>query len=348
MKTVRISGRGVGGKYPCFIIAEIGSNHNQRIDIAYKLVDAAIAAGADAVKFQSFTVSEWISKELKVFPTVEEKENLHKLLKRCELPYADYAKIKKYCAKRGIICFSSPSSVSDIRNFLSIGIPAIKFGSVQITDIPVLKFAAKTGKPIILSTGASTMADISAAVRTIRSAGNDRIILLHCTVVYPAPFDKLNLKVMGALKRMFDLPVGFSDHSMDAVTAPVAAVAMGACVIEKHLTLDRNMKGPDHRFALDPKEFKVMVRAIRNSEIALGSPVKTILAEEKEIARLGRRSVVSRVVIPKGAIIEPDMLTTKRPGYGIQPKDMDKVIGMRTKARIDEDKVLRWNKLKKR
>lgn len=345
MRRVKIANRYIGDKYPCFIIAEIGSNHNQDLGTVYRLVDAAKDAGADAVKFQSFTFENWISKDMTSFPTVPKEENLKKLLKRCELPYPMYKKIKEYARRKNIICFSTPSHIRDIDKLLSIGVPAFKFGSVQITDIPTIAYAAGTGKPIIISAGASTMQDIKAAVDTIKRCGNRNIILLHCTSLYPAPFDALNLNLIKILKEKFDCPVGFSDHTTDPVTAPIAAAALGACVIEKHITLSRKMRGPDHKFALEPKEFEMMVRAVRDAESALGSCTKKILPAEKEIAKMGRRSVVAETDIPKGAKIIEDMLTLKRPGTGISPKYIGKVIGRRAKKDIKKDTVITWEKV---
>jgi len=247
---------------------------------------------------------------------------------------------------RSIICFSSPSHISDVRALLSIGTPAFKFGSVQITDIPTIEYAAKQKKPIILSTGASSMKDIRAAVNVVRRCGNGNIILMHCTTLYPTPIDKANLNLIRSLRKSFDLPVGFSDHTRDPLTAPVAAIALGASLIEKHITLNRRMKGPDHKFALEPDEFGAMVKAIRDTEASLGSSVKKMLPEESLIAKLGRRSVVAERDIPKGTTISRDMLTLKRPGTGIEPRYIDNIVGKRAKKDIEKDTVIKWEKIR--
>ena len=346
MRRVKLGNRLIGDDQPSFIIAEIGSNHNRSLKTVRRLIDAAKDTRADAVKFQSFTVENWISKELITFPTVRSSVNLHKLLKSCELSYSMYRNIKDYCKRRKITCFSSPSHIKDVKMLLSIGTPAFKFGSVQITDIPTIKYAARQKKPIILSTGASSMKDIKAAVNAVRMCGNGNIILMHCTTLYPTPIDKANLNLIRSLRKSFDMPVGFSDHTRDPFTAPIAAIALGASLIEKHITLSRKMKGPDHKFALEPDEFGAMVKAIRETEASLGSSVKKMLPEEREIARLGRRSVVAERDIPKGTTISRKMLTLKRPGTGIEPRYINNIVGKRAKKYIEKDTVIRWEKIR--
>ncbi|MBU1147275.1 MAG: N-acetylneuraminate synthase family protein [Candidatus Omnitrophica bacterium] len=342
MKKIKLGTRLIGQNEPCFIIAEIGSNHNRSLKTGCKLIDAAKRAGADAVKFQSFTLGNWISKEFDSFPTLAKGQNVYRQLKKCELPYNVYKKLKLYAEDKGLVCFSSPSHKEDVNRLHEIGAPAFKFGSVQITDLPTIEYAARKKKPIILSTGGSTLEEIKDAIEVVYSTGNRAVILLHCTVLYPAEIYQINLKSIITLQDTFHVPIGYSDHTMGNAIVPAAAVAMGACVIEKHITLSRRSKGPDHSFAVEPEEFKCMVKAIRDTEKALGSGVKRQLAEEKEIIRMGRRSIVANREISKGMLISEEMLTLKRPGYGIPPKFLHCVIGKRAQADIEKDSLVTW------
>lgn len=345
-KKIKIGNRLIGKGEPCFIIAEIGANHNQKIKQGKKLIDAAYEAGADAVKFQSFTVENWISKEMTSFPTFSKKKNIYKILKKCELPYKMYQEFQTYAQKRDLICFSTPSHKTDIDYLEKNKVPVFKFGSVQITDIPTIKYAALKRKPIILATGASNLTEVREAIKTIYSTGNRKIILLHCTSLYPTLPEQVNLRAMLTLKNKFNLLTGYSDHTLDPIIVPVVAVALGACVIEKHITLSRKLNGPDHPFAVEPEELSKMVKAIRDTEKILGSPIKRCLPEEKEIIKMGRRSIVSQTAIRKGDVILKNMLTLKRPGYGILPKFLDKIIGKKAQQNINKDKVITWKMIK--
>lgn len=294
-KTITIGSRRiVGAEKPCFIIAEIGSNHNQQFDIAKELINVCIDAGVDAVKFQSFKVENWISKDFKIPHEFSGVNKWKKFLKSTELSYELYAKISEYCVQRDIICFSTPSHKTDIDKLNKLDVPAFKFGSVQITDLPTIEYAAKLEKPIMLSAGASDMSEVLKAVEVVLDTGNNQLALLHCTTKYPCDnYELVNLNVLRSFQTMFDFPIGYSDHTPDPVIIPVAAVGMGAKIIEKHITLDRNMKGPDHPFALEPEEFSRMVEAIKLTEKALGSSYHRILPEEKESVKIGRRSLVT-------------------------------------------------------
>ena len=341
---IEINGRRIGHGYPTYIVAEIGSNHNQQFDIARRLVDVAVEAGADAVKFQSFKVEHWISKDFTEFPTLAEVKDLHGALKRAELPYEMYARIAEYCEQQGIICFSSPSHKTDIDKLYELGAPAFKFGSVQVTDLPTIAHAARYGRPIILSGGASDMSGVLRAVETVLDTGNDQLALLHCTSLYPCrDYDLVNLNVLRSYQAMFDFPVGYSDHTLDPTIVPVAAVAMGAKIVEKHVTLDRSMVGPDHPFALEPAELTRMVEAIRKTEQALGHTYRRMLPEEAELARLGRRSLVATRNIRVGEIIRAEDLTIKRPGFGIEPQHLDLIVGRVARRDIEADRVLTWD-----
>ncbi len=341
MKKIRIGNKEIGKGRPVFIIAEIGSNHNQDLQTCRSLIDASLAAGVDAVKFQSFKVERWISKDFKSFPTLSRKASVYEQLKRCELPYELFKKAKRYAQSKGLICFSSPSNMEDVDELHRIGVAAFKFGSVQITDLPTLSYAASKKKPILLSVGGATLEEIKEAIDSVYKEGNKRLILLHCSVLYPAGMDQVNLSAMPALEDRFNTPIGYSDHTMDPVIAPVAAVALGACVIEKHITLNRRSHGPDHFFALEPDELKTMVAAIREAEKVLGALDKRYLAEERKNVKLGRRSVAAVVDISPGEKISKDMLALKRPGFGIPPKMLNKIIGKRAKIHINKDSVIK-------
>ncbi|MFC2027889.1 N-acetylneuraminate synthase family protein [Chloroflexota bacterium] len=343
-KTITIADRIIGDGMPCFIIGEIGANHNQQFDIAKQLIDVAVDAGVDVVKFQSFKVEQWLSKDFVEFPTMSEAEDLHAELKRAELPYEMFARIIEYCHQKSIICFSTPSNIVDVDKLHELNVPAFKFGSVQITDLPTIAHASRFGLPVILSGGAANMSDILSAVETVLETGNDQLVVLHCTSVYPChDYSLLNLNVLRSFQAMFDFPVGYSDHTTDPIIAPVAAVAMGAKILEKHFTLDRSMKGPDHSFALEPDELKCMVSAIRKTERSMGSAHRRMLPEEVEVARLGRRSLVATRDIKVGGRISAADLAIKRPGTGIEPRYLDLIIGRTARMDISADHVLTWD-----
>lgn len=343
-RTIKIGSRVIGSDAPCFIVAEIGANHNRQFDIAKRLIDAAVQAGADAVKFQSFTVENWLSKDFTDFPTMTREKDLHSVLKSTELPYDMYARIAAYCSQQGIICFSTPSHRTDVDKLYELGAPAFKFGAVQVTDLPTIAHAARYGRPIILSGGASDMSEVMQAVETVLDTGNDQLALLHCTSLYPCQdYNLLNLNVLHSLQTMFDFPIGYSDHTLDPVVVPVAAVAMGAKIIEKHVTLDRSMPGPDHPFALEPAELSSMVSAIRKTEQSLGDTYRRLLPEEAEIARLGRRSLVATCNIKAGEVIQEEDLTIKRPGTGIEPRHLSLIVGRVARRDIKANHVLTWD-----
>lgn len=344
MRKFQIGKKKIGPLEPCFITAEIGSNHNQNLELTKKLVGVIKEAGADAVKFQSFTTENLVSRRITSFPTLSSNGDPFKILKRCELSYSMYAKIKEFAETRGLICFSSPSHKTDVDELNRIGVPAFKISSAQITDLPIIKYIAAKGKPVILSTGAATLQEISEAVEIIKSTDNEQIVLLHCTMLYPTKLNQVNLAAIETLRANFpDVIIGYSDHTMEPVLIPVAAVAMGAHVIEKHITLDRSMPGPDHPFALEPKEFEAMVRAIRILEKAVGNPKKQPLAAEKVIAQASRRSLVIVRPIKKGQKIRETEITTKRPGDGIPPKFLPSIIGRIARVDLKSDDILSWD-----
>jgi len=344
---LKIGQREIGHEQSCFIIAEAGSNHNRDFENAKKLIDVAVEAGADAVKFQIFSAEAIYSKKtpmasyLKDKKLVKDGESLWDIIKRIEIPRQWTPDLMAYCQQKGIIFLSTPFDLNAVDELEAAGVEAYKVASFEITHLPMLKKISATGKPIILSTGMASLEDIEIALAAIRSGGSSEVALLHCAIAYPPKFEDINLRAMDTMRQAFGLPVGFSDHTMGHVT-DVAAVARGACIIEKHFTLSRQQEGPDHPFSLEPGELKAMVEAIRQTEKLLGSPLKQHTAAENELYRIARRSLVAAVNIPSGTVITEDMLAVKRPGFGIPVRHMELVIGRTARRDIEEDDILTW------
>ena len=341
MRKIRIGDKIVGHDEPCFIIAEAGSNHNGSLEQAKKLVDVAAEAKADAVKFQIFKAESLYSKYTPEFSYLK-GQNTYELIKSIETPREWIKELAEYCKSKNIIFFASPFDFEAI-DILDKYVPAFKIASFEITDLELLKYAAEKGKPMIISTGMANLGEIEDAITAIRSVGNENIILLHCNSLYPTPVEIANLRAIETMRTAFKVPVGFSDHTL-GIHIPIAAVAMGACLIEKHFTLDRTLPGPDHSFAIEPDELKEMVRCIREVEKAKGSGIKEKSdLESEEMYVKARRSIHAKVDIPKGTKITRDMLIIKRPGYGIKPKFIDMVVGREAKKDIREDEWVTWD-----
>jgi len=326
------------------IIAEAGVNHNGSLVTAKRLVDAAKSAGADAVKFQTFKAEDIATSgapkaayQKKRFSRGSQFE----MLKRLELSERSFRTLCRYCSKKEIMFLSTPFDYKSAEFIDDLGVRYFKISSGDLTNIPFLSKVALYKKPIILSTGMSSLAEVSEAVKTIYAKGNRKLILLHCTSNYPTRFEDANLLAIRTLKNRFKVPVGYSDHTL-GFEAAIAAAALGAAVIEKHITLDRNMAGPDHKSSLEPEEFGFMVRSIRNTEKALGDGRKTPRRSEFAIRKVCRKSIVTACMIPKGAKITVDMLSVKRPGTGIEPKYFKTIIGRRPRRRLEADRVMRW------
>jgi N-acetylneuraminate synthase/N,N'-diacetyllegionaminate synthase len=337
-----IGGKQIGDGEPCFIIAEAGSNHNRDFKLALGLIDAAVEANVDAVKFQTYSAETLYSRETPIFPG--ESTPPYEVVKKYEIPRNWQPELASYAQKKGIIFLSSPFDYKAVNELAAVGIQAYKIASSEINDLPFLKYIASQGKPIILSTGMCHLADIQLAVKAIKEVGNQDIILLQCTAVYPTNVEEINLRAMDTLKNAFHLPVGFSDHSL-GIFVPIAAVARGATIVEKHFTLSRKFKGPDHSFALEPHELRKMVTAIREVERSLGSPIKEPTAGEQKKMMLSRRSIISAKDISKGTIISGEMLIIKRPALGISPEYLEIVIGRRAKKNIKKDEPITWDKI---
>jgi N,N'-diacetyllegionaminate synthase len=347
-RKIRIARRVVGEQAPCFIIAEAGVNHNGNINLAKRLVDVAMQAGVDAVKFQTFKAENIVTKAAKKAEyqkkTTRAEESQFAMIKKLELEEQDFKELFDYANRKGIIFLSSPFDKQSVDLLDKLGVPAFKIASGEITNLPLIKHIAQKSKPVILSTGMSTLGEINEALQVIQSEGIKDILLLHCVSSYPAKTEDVNLKAMETLRCEFKLPLGLSDHTL-GITIPIAAVALGACVIEKHFTLDKSLPGPDHRASLEPEELKEMVRAIRKVERAMGDGNKRPTAEENEIKKLARRSIVARIDIAEGAVITVDMLDIKRPGTGIEPKYIDRVVDSVAKTMMKRDELVTWSKL---
>lgn len=343
-KKIKIGTRLVGEGEPCFIICDAGANHDRKLSQAKKLIDIAAEAMVDAVKFQTYSAETLYSRKTPQFSNVKEvapNQITYELIKSIELPREWQPELAAYAKKRGIMFLSTPFDKAAVDELDALGMPAFKWASFEIVDLPLLKYTALKRKPMIISTGMCNLADIQDAVSTVMAAGNNKIILLHCISLYPTAPQLVNLRMMDTIRDAFHLPVGLSDHTT-GIAVPVAAAARGACVVEKHFTISRKLKGPDHPFALEPPELKQMVIHIREVEKSLGSGVKEMIPEEKEMARFGRRSIIARVDIPRGTTITRDMLIVKRPGYGIAPKFLNILVGRKAMRDIKAEYVITW------
>lgn len=327
-----------------YVIAEAGANHNRDLGVARELIDVAAHAGADAVKFQTYTGSGLYSTKTPRFEYLgDERRSPQELLDAIALPREWQPELADHARARGIEFFSSPFDAEAVDSLRELGVPAMKIASFEIVDLPLIRHAAGAGVPVIISTGMATYGEVEDALGAVADAGNGEVALLRCASVYPSPPEIMNLRAMATMREAFGVPVGLSDHTTGTSVAAGAA-ALGAELIEKHFTLSRDMEGPDHAFALEPAELEEMVRAVRNVEAALGNgrlegPSE---AERGEMYDNARSSVIAAVDILKGTEISREMLTVKRPGYGIKPKDLERVVGRRARVDIGFDDVVTW------
>ncbi|MCX8175490.1 MAG: N-acetylneuraminate synthase family protein [Candidatus Micrarchaeota archaeon] len=340
--------RKVGPGEPAFIIAEVGSNFDGKLEKAKRMVDLAIRCGADAIKFQSFKTEKIIN--VKAFGSSSDADfqkrwgkPVGEVYKAAEFPRQWHAEVAEYCKKKGIIFFSAPYDKEAVDLLDEIGVPAFKIGSGDVTFLQLVEYIAKKGKPIFMGVGASTMAEIEEAVNTIRKH-NDQLLLMQCVTNYPSPFEDANVRAMQTLQQAFDCPVGYSDHTPGSVV-PILSVALGGCAIEKHFTDDKALPGPDHPFALDAQEFAQMVRDVRNAEKALGSPVKKIYPSEEKTKIVQRRSIFAARDIKKGTRITAQMLAILRPWHGLLPKYFDVVVGRVAQKNIKAGEPITWDKV---
>lgn len=330
-----------------YIIAEAGVNHNGSIDIAKKLIDKAQESGANSVKFQTFKAEDLVSKnagkaDYQVKNTAS-NENQFDMLKKLELSEDDHRELIKYCEDKKIEFLSSPFDEKSALFLISLGLKTLKIPSGEITNTPFLSFLSRQKVKIILSTGMSDLAEVADAVKALGKNEND-LTLLHCVTEYPAPYDQINLNAMQTLRNEFGFPVGYSDHT-EGIEIALAAAALGATVIEKHFTLDRNMPGPDHKASLEPQELKEMVAGIRNIESAMGNGIKIPAEIEIKNMNIARKSIVAKCDIKSGEELSEKYLSIKRPGSGIKPSELKHILGRKVNKNISADEVISWEDL---
>ena len=344
-KEIIIRDRKIGDTQPVYIIAEMSANHNQDFDEAVKIINAAKEAGADAVKLQTYTPDtitlDCDNDYFRIKGTIWEGKNLYELYKEAYTPLEWQPKLKKIANDLGMDLFSTPFDHTAVDFLEKMGVPVYKVASLELVDIPLLRKIAQTGKPIIMSTGMATLAEIDEAVSAIRQAGANQLALLKCTSAYPAPPDEMNLRTISHLAEAFGVPTGLSDHTL-GIAVPVAAVALGACIIEKHFTLLRDIPGPDSAFSLEPHEFKEMVDAIRTTEKALGKVCYEITEKQKS-GREFRRSLFVVIDVKKGEIFTEENVRSIRPGHGLHTKFLDQIIGRKSKNFIEKGTPLAWD-----
>jgi N,N'-diacetyllegionaminate synthase len=325
------------------IIAEIGVNHNGDFALAQRMILAARDAGADVVKFQTekpeVITSQFAQKADYQKEATGSAENQLAMLKKLMLPYDDFKKLKKFCDDNGTVFATTPFGIPCLEFLAALDLPFMKIPSGEITNLPYLTEIGKIKKPVILSTGMSEINEISEAVKILKKNGAEEITLLHCNTQYPTPFADVNLRAMKTLQKTFGLPVGYSDHTQ-GMEVSVAAVALGATVIEKHFTLDNNMPGPDHKASMEPDAFAAMVKAIRNIELALGDGVKRVTPSEKGNIAIARKSIVAARPISKGEIFTEENITTKRPGTGISPMRWFEILGKNAPRNFAYDELV--------
>jgi len=328
-----------------FVIAEAGVNHNGDIKLAKKLIDVAKNAGVDAVKFQTFKAENIVKRDAKKaqyqIQNTKNSESQYDMIKRLELSFNDFIELKDYCNKKDIIFLSTPFDDESIEFLNDLGLEIFKIPSGEITNLPYLRKIGRLKRKIILSTGMATLGEIEDALEVLTNSGTkkDNITILHANTEYPTPFEDVNLKAMQTISCAFDINVGYSDHTL-GIEVPIAAVAMGAKVIEKHFTLNRELPGPDHKASLEPQELKMMVESIRNIEKALGNGIKEPSKSELKNREIVRKSIVAKRDIKKGEVFSEDNLTTKRPGSGINPMRWDEIIGTKAQKSYKMDDLI--------
>lgn len=374
---IKIGEKILGENEPCFVIAEAGVNHNGDVELAKKLIDVAKSAGADAVKFQTWKTEDVVTSYVPKlgYQKTSKGKSQYEMLKKLELSNEDFKELADYARSAGIIFLSTPEGEACTDLIDKLGVPAFKIGSADLTNHPHLSYVARKGKPIILSTGMATLEEIKDAVEVIKNAGGNEIILLHCTSNYPATLESVNLRAMVTLKRELNLPVGYSDHTT-SIGVPIMATLLGAGVIEKHLTLDKNLPGPDHKSSLELGELRAMIKGIRLAEKnmvaeelleeklkeiskkvaieqdvfkkieeVLGSPIKNPVKSEKEMIKLARKYIVAKKDIQKGEIITEKLLCIKRSGGGLDSSHIGQIIGKRAKSKIAKDEPITLKKV---
>ena len=350
MRPVNLGTVAVGGDNPPYIVAEVGSNHNGDMDLCLRLIDAAAEAGADAVKFQSWSETSLIAnEEYERNPSYSDKKkhfgSLREMVRAYQLTPEQHVVARDHALERGIAFSSSAFAPAEADLLVGLDVPFIKIASMDITNLPLLAHVARTGKPVVISTGMATLGEIERAMDTVRAEGNEEIVLLHCVALYPAAPSTIHLRNLETLRRAFDVPVGFSDHTL-GTAIPLAAIALGACFIEKHFTLDQEMEGWDHAISSDPAVLRAVVEDGRTIHEALGSTRRMLSEAEIVKRRQFRRSLVTRAALPAGHVLTEADLDAKRPGTGIGPDELRYAVGRELVADLVEDQVLRWEHLR--
>jgi len=344
---IQVGNRWIGEKETCFIIAEMGINHNGKIEIAKEMIDKAVECGVDAIKFQAFKAERFIADRTQTYTYrtrgQEVTESMYEMFKRCEFSEEDFRELFRYCEQRKILCFATPQNILDLDMLLRIGIPAIKVGSDDLTNLPLLKEYASHNLPMIISVGMATVGEIEEAITIIEQTG-EKPVVLHCIYSYPALAKDINLNRIRTIQSTFSVIVGFSDHSQ-GIIATLGAIALGAKVIEKHFTLDKNMEGPDHWFSADPEELKALVLGTRTLEKMMGSPIIVPTLRDKEMRKLARKSIVAARDIKTGERLTSKMIEYKRPGTGLLPKFTEFVIGRKANCIIKMGELITLEKL---
>ncbi len=326
-----------------YIIAEAGVNHNGSLPTALKLIDEAVLSGVDAIKFQTFKAKNLVNKSAKKAAYQEANtsgdQSQYEMLKKLELTEDDFATLKSYCEQKQIEFLSTPFDEDSLELLMAMGMKKIKIASGEITNIPLLRKIASYNVPIIMSTGMCKMSDIALALEELESLGQKDISVLHCNTEYPTPYEDVNLNAMQTIKNTFNVCVGYSDHTK-GIEVPIAAVALGAMIIEKHFTLDKNMDGPDHKASLEPHELKQMVNSIRHVSQCLGDSVKRLSPSESKNVSVARKSVVAKRKIEAGEVLTEENLATKRPGTGLSPILWDVILGTKAIKDFEEDEMI--------
>ena len=348
MKTIKIGDQNVRDGFPALSIAEAGCNHNGDLHLARRLIDSAADANADLVKFQSYHAEKMYSKQTPIMRHFRERmgfgedATMFDLIKATELPYEYHEPIYAHCRQRSIPFVSTPFDEETVGFLEKFSPPMYKVASFELVHFPLIRRIAQTGKPIVLSTGMADLGDIEAALRTIEREIEPQVVLLHCVSNYPAMPEDYNLKTIDTLKRAFNFPVGISDHTPGVETALIA-VASGANLVEKHITVDKSLPGPDHHFSLDSQELHDLVSGVRRVEAMLGSPIKRCVQAELNMKNIGRRSLVAAIDIEAGEIVTPEFISIKRPGSGLHPMHLETIVGARAEVDIRADTPLQWD-----
>jgi N,N'-diacetyllegionaminate synthase len=349
MKTIAFGDVEIGAGRPPYIIAEVGSNHNGDMNLCRRLIDAAADAGAHAVKFQSWTDTSLIAEEEYVRNTEYSDKKKHfgslrEMVTAYQLTADQHLEAHAHCRARGIAFCSTPFSFEEVDLLEELSVPFFKIASMDIVYPSLLKYVARKQRPVVISTGMATLAEIEQAIETVRAEGNEQIVLLHCVSIYPPEYETIHLRNIATLQQAFDVPVGFSDHTL-GTAIPLAAVSLGACVIEKHFTLDQDMAGWDHAISANPEQMRTIVAEARNIFTALGGNGRMVVAAEMEKRKKFRRSLVTRRKLDQGYMLTEADLDAKRPGTGISPNEIGYVLGRRLASDLAADQVIHWKHL---